>query len=157
MRAPLIFSFALGASALLSLALVPAAPSYAQSGQQAFSRCAACHLPTGAGVPGSYPSLQKDARILARSPVGRRYMVQVVTKGLSGPITVDGKAFRGTMPMQGGMSDAAVAGVLTYVTGTIAKGGAAPKPFTAAEVAAARAAAASMNPAAIAKSRPAAR
>lgn len=140
-----------------SLTLAATTSSQAQSGQQTYARCAACHLPTGAGVPGAYPSLQKDARTLARSPAGRRYLIQVVTKGLSGPIAVEGKSYRGTMPMQGGLNDATVAAVLTYVTGTIGKGGAAPKPFTTAEVAAARAAAAAMNPAAIAKSRPAAR
>lgn len=155
MRPSFSFAALAGGPALLSLTLAPAISSHAQSGQQPYGRCAACHLATGAGVPGAFPSLQKDARTLARTPDGRRYLIQVVTRGVSGPITVDGKSYRGTMPKQGGLDDAAVAGVLTYVTGTIGKGGAAPKAFTAAEVKAAREAGAALMPAAVALSRPA--
>jgi len=151
----LLMASALVAMPLAILVTMASTQTHAASSPQAYARCAACHLPTGAGVPGSYPSLRVDARALAMNPEGRRYLVQAVVKGLSGPITVEGKTYRGTMPMQAGMDDATVAGVLTYVTGSLtAGGGAKPKPFTAEEVKAAKAAGASKSAAAVAKSRP---
>ena len=61
-----------------------------------------------------------------------------MTRGLSGPITVDGKAYRGVMPAQAGMTDADVAAVLNHVGTRIARSGPAFSAFTTAEVAAAR-------------------
>ena len=123
-------------SMLVSLlaAATPAGPD----GAQVFQRCAACHLPTGAGVPGAYPPLDAHVRALARLPEGRRYLALVVAKGLVGPLIVHGKSFRGVMPAQAGLDDAAIAAVLNHVTGTIATGGTSPRPFTADEVKQAR-------------------
>ncbi|MGH6632412.1 c-type cytochrome [Sphingopyxis sp.] len=157
MRLLLIASALLVAPLATALTMLPTR-TFAASSPPAYARCAACHLSTGAGVPGAYPSLRVDARALAMKPEGRRYLALAVVKGLAGPITVEGKAYRGTMPMQAGMDDAAVAGVLTYVIGTLSTGGGVkPKPFTAPEIKSARAAGASMNAAAVAKSRPAPR
>jgi len=58
---------------------------------------------------------------------------------VNGPIVVEGKAYRGMMPAQGGLDDAAVAAVLNHVGATIAKTGAAFRPFTAKEVSSYRA------------------
>ncbi|MBN8838677.1 MAG: cytochrome c [Sphingomonadales bacterium] len=140
---------------LAAASIAAATPAPGATGQQIFSRCAACHLPTGAGVPGAYPPLRGDVRALARKADGRRYLVHVVIRGLSGPITVEGKPYRGTMPMQGGLDDEAVAAVLTYLTGTLATGsGPAPTPFTAAEVKRVREGAAAMSGADVARSQP---
>lgn len=122
---------------LLLLAALAAAPvSAAPDGAAIYKRCAACHLPTGAGVPGAYPPLGADFAKLAGSPAGRRYLVLAVLKGVSGPITVAGKPFSGVMPAQG-LDDASAAAVLNHVASQIAKAKAAP--FTVAEVAAVRA------------------
>lgn len=137
--------------ALLGLAVF-AAPAAAQTadGAAIYKRCAACHLATGAGVPGAFPPLRADIRALAAKPDGRRYLILVVTKGVSGPITVEGKPYRGVMPAQAGLGDVQIAAVLNHVLATSAKGGTA-KPFTAAEVAQVKAGAAGMTPAAIGK------
>ncbi len=137
--------------ALLGLAVF-AAPAAAQTadGAAIYKRCAACHLATGAGVPGAFPPLRADIRALAAKPDGRRYLILVVTKGVSGPITVEGKPYRGVMPAQAGLSDPQIAAVLNHVLATSAKGGTA-KPFTAAEVAQVKASAAGLTPAAIGK------
>lgn len=129
-----------------------AAPVAAQTadGAAIYKRCAACHLATGAGVPGAFPPLRSDITALAAKPDGRRYLVLVVTKGVSGPITVEGKPYRGVMPAQAGLNDAQIAAVLNHVLATSAKGGTA-KPFTAAEVAQVKTGAAGMTPAAIGK------
>lgn len=73
--------------------------------------CAACHLPDGAGVPGAYPRLAGRVGPIADTQAGREYLVQVVTKGLMGPLTVDGATIQGVMPPQG-LSDAETAAVL---------------------------------------------
>jgi len=134
------------------IAALIAAPAGAQTadGAAVYKRCAACHLATGAGVPGAFPPLRTDIRTLAAKPDGRRYLVLVVTKGVSGPITVEGKAYRGVMPAQAGLNDAQIAAVLNHVLATSAKGGTA-KPFTAAEVAQVKTGATGLTPAAIGK------
>lgn len=124
------------------------------TGMQVFKRCAACHTASGGGVPGAYPPLTSDARRLARSRAGRRYLVLVVLKGLSGPITVQGKPYRGLMPAQVGLDDRAIAGVLNHVASTLGTGGSTPPAFTPEEVATIRASAGNLNGAAVARLRP---
>ena len=109
------------------------------NGAALYARCAACHTATGKGVPGTYPPLGIDFRKLATKSAGRRYLVLAVTRGVSGPITVEGKPYRSVMPAQAGMDDAAVAAVLNHIGSAIAKTGPAFRPFTAPEVATARA------------------
>lgn len=128
------------------LAATLAAPAIAADGPTLYKRCAACHLPNGAGVPGAFPSLQTDFRAQAASTNGRRYLILAVVKGLAGPITVDGKTFRGVMPAQVGLDDQDVATVLNHVATVIANVGNGFKPFTPAEVAAVRAADKDLKP-----------
>lgn len=137
-----------------ALALLPFAGSAAAQdvdGAAIYKRCAACHLATGAGVPGAFPPLRTDIRAFAMKPAGRRYLALVVIKGVSGPIMAEGKAYRGVMPAQAGLNDAQVAAVLSHVLATSAKGTPAAKPFTAAEVAQARASGDGLNSAAVGK------
>lgn len=121
--------------AILTLGLVAGVAHAAPDGATIYNRCAACHTKTGAGVPGAYPPLGADFRSLAAKPGGRRYLALAVVKGLNGPISVEGKPYRGMMPAQGGLDDAGVAAVLNHVGGTIAKTGPAFKAFTDKEVA----------------------
>lgn len=153
-RALFTFVPALGLLAAGIASASPPAPSAAPSGAQVYTRCAACHLASGAGVPGAFPPLNADVRALANRPDGRRYLALAVIKGLSGPLVVEGKTYQGVMPSHAMLDDAAVAAVLTHVTGTIAKTGRAPRAFTRAEVAASRAAGASLDAAAVARSQP---
>lgn len=118
-------------------------------GAAVYKRCAACHLPTGAGVPGAYPPLGADVRALAGSSAGRRYLILVVTRGVSGPLIVEGKTYRGVMPAQAGLNDAQVAAVLNHIT----KGSSASS-FSAGEIAQQRASGSATSPAAVAKVHP---
>jgi len=43
-----------------------------QDGAAIYKRCAACHLATGAGVPGAFPPLAADVRNLSQTAAGRR-------------------------------------------------------------------------------------
>ena len=141
-----------GAALALGLASLPApAAGPAPNGAALFARCAACHTATGKGVPGTYPPLGADFRKLAAKPAGRRYIVLAVTRGLMGPLTVEGKPFRGVMPAQAGMDDGQIAAVLNHVGTAIATSGPAFRKFTPAEVGAARASGASLSPGDVAK------
>lgn len=129
---------------LLLTALSASTPLLAADGATLYKKCSACHLPTGAGVPGAYPALSTDFLTLAKKPAGRRYLALVVIKGVAGPITVGGKPYRGVMPAQG-MNDADTAAVLNHVGSVVAKGGKGFKTFTEAEVKAARASGAALT------------
>lgn len=131
-----------------------AGPAPAPNGAQIYTRCAACHTATGRGVPGAYPPLGEDFRTQAASAPGRRYLALAVIKGLMGPLTVEGKTYRGVMPAQAGLDDAAVAAVLNHVGTGIARTGPAFRAFSAAEVAAARSSGAQLTAADVAKLHP---
>ena len=115
-------------------------PGSAQTpdGTALYKRCAACHLPSGAGVPGAFPPLQGDFLVQAGNPEGRRYLALALIKGLAGPLAIEGKTYRGVMPAQSMLDDAGIAAVLNHVGGTIAKGGSGFRAFTPSEIAAAR-------------------
>ncbi|HXA36753.1 MAG TPA: c-type cytochrome, partial [Steroidobacteraceae bacterium] len=69
------------------------------------SRCAVCHGPQAAGIPGSFPSLHEQVVAFAKIPQGRDYLVMVVTTGLMGPLKVGGVSYNGVMPAQSGLSE----------------------------------------------------
>lgn len=51
--------------------------------------CMACHQMTGLGVPGAFPPLAKVEYVTGDA----RRLVAIVLKGISGPLTVDGKVY----------------------------------------------------------------
>lgn len=72
--------------------------------------CFACHMATGEGLPAVFPPLAKSDFLAA----DKDRAIKAVLKGLSGPITVNGKPYNNMMPPQE-VSDAQAADVLTYV------------------------------------------
>lgn len=125
--------FALAAVALPVLADEP------PSGASVFAgRCAVCHGPEAAGIPGSFPSLHEQIIAFAKTPEGRDYLVMVVTTGLMGELTVNGVTYRGVMPAQSILSESEVAAVLTFLAADRGKLAGAPV-VTAADVADTRA------------------
>lgn len=130
-------------AAMLLMALPAAAE--AADGPALYKRCAACHLATGAGVPGAFPSLKAEPAALAAKPAGRRFLVLAVTRGLAGPLVVDGKTYRGVMPAQP-MKDDEVAAVLNHVLDTIASADKKVTRFSADEVGDIRKAGAALTP-----------
>jgi cbb3-type cytochrome c oxidase subunit III len=87
----------------------------ASSGAQIFAaRCVTCHQSTGTGTA-SYPPLDGNPHIVAADPAG---MIATIVNGRSGPLTVNGRTFNGTMPTwKGQLSNADIAAVATYVRG----------------------------------------
>lgn len=72
--------------------------------------CAACHQKDGNGVAASFPPLAKSDFLAARSDFG----INILSNGLQGKVTVNGKTYDGIMPKLG-LSDDEIANILTYV------------------------------------------
>jgi mono/diheme cytochrome c family protein len=123
------------AAAALSLTGVARA---APDGAALFNRCAACHLPSGDGLAGSFPSLHGQIARFAAVAAGRQYLVSVVTHGVAGPLSVAGVDYSNFMPGQG-LADDEAAAVLNYLVGSIAAAKPPARPFTTQEVATIRA------------------
>jgi mono/diheme cytochrome c family protein len=149
---PAAFAAAVALAALISCAAMlprlaaaeePAAGAAAAgapvAGAAVFAaRCAVCHGPQAAGIPGSFPSLHEQIVSFGKTAEGRDYLVMVVTTGLMGDLKVAGVAYRGVMPPQSGLSEADVAAVLSYLASGRGQDASA-TPLTAADVTAARA------------------
>ncbi|TRX38928.1 nitrite reductase, copper-containing [Flavobacterium sp. ZT3R18] len=72
--------------------------------------CFACHQSEGQGIPGAFPPLAKSDFLNANP----KRAIDVVLKGLSGEITVNGKKINSVMPSQNLTADE-ISNVLTYV------------------------------------------
>ena len=132
-RALLLGAFAACAFAASAVAADAAAGAAVFAG-----RCAVCHGPEAAGIPGSFPSLHEQVVAFGKTAEGRDYLIMVVTTGLMGDLKVGGTPYRGVMPAQSGLSEADVAAVLSYLAAD--RGRTAGEPaISAADVIAARA------------------
>jgi nitrite reductase (NO-forming) len=74
------------------------------------SICAACHQPSGVGIPVAFPPLAGSDYLNA----DKKRAIATVVRGLSGPVTVNGQSFNSVMPALG-LSDEDVANALTFV------------------------------------------
>ncbi|HEY4968536.1 MAG TPA: cytochrome c [Steroidobacteraceae bacterium] len=140
-------AIALGAATLgIGATCFAAEPAPASSGDNGSggaavfaNRCAVCHGPQAAGIPGSFPSLHEQVVAFAKIPQGRDYLVMVVTTGLMGNLKVGGVAYNGVMPAQSGLSEAEVAAVLSYLASGLGKDDSGTAALSAADVTEARA------------------
>jgi nitrite reductase (NO-forming) len=96
--------------------------------------CSVCHQSSGQGIEGVFPPLA-GSDLLAATP---KRAVHIVLNGLSGPLTVNGKAYNSVMPPMSQLNDDELANILTYVTHSWDNKGA--DVFSAAEIKAVRAA-----------------
>ncbi|MUP46106.1 cytochrome c [Gramella sp. BOM4] len=72
--------------------------------------CVTCHLPSGKGIPGTYPPLDGSNWLTEK----REASIRGVKYGMQGPITVNGEKYDNIMtPM--GLSDQEVADAMNYV------------------------------------------
>jgi nitrite reductase (NO-forming) len=82
-----------------------------ERGKKVFlTSCFACHMATGEGLPNVFPPLAKSDFLNA----DKDRAIKTVIRGLTGPITVNGKPYNNMMPPQD-LNDEQVADVLTYV------------------------------------------
>ena len=97
-------------------------------GSVAYTRyCASCHLPGGQGDGNRFPPLFGSEWV--SGPKTR--LIEIVLKGMSGPITVRRKPYDGVMPAHAFLNDQQVAEILTYIRTRMNHGG---TPISAEEV-----------------------
>ncbi len=73
--------------------------------------CSTCHQPDGAGMEGIFPPLAKSDYIAKDT----KRLPSIITHGLSGPVTVNGKDYNSVMPPMAQLTDDEVANISTYV------------------------------------------
>lgn len=90
-----------------------------EMGRQIFSTiCAACHQPTGRGVPNVFPPLAGSDFLNA----DKNRAIKIVINGRQGEIVVNGLRFNNTMP-KFPLTDQDIANVLTYVYNSFGNSG----------------------------------
>lgn len=72
--------------------------------------CTTCHLPTGKGIPGTFPPLAKADYLVSN----RADAIRAVKNGMEGEITVNGMTYNNTMYSLG-LDDQQVADVMNYI------------------------------------------
>lgn len=75
------------------------------------SYCISCHQADGKGDGNRFPPLNGSEWVNGN----KERLINILLKGLEGPITVKGKSFEGVMPRHDFLSDADIAKVLTYI------------------------------------------
>jgi mono/diheme cytochrome c family protein len=102
-----------------------------EQGKRLFNTiCAACHQPTGLGIPGRFPPLAGSDFLNS----DKQRAIRIVLNGLQGEITVRAQKFNNSMPKLP-LSDEEIACALTFVYNSFGNSG---KDVMAEEVAAAR-------------------
>ena len=115
-------------------------PSRAADGSGLFTQnCLMCHQAGAVGLPGQFPRLAGRIGAISSQPKGRAYLIDVLTYGMAGRITVDDQSIVGLMPPFAQLSNDDVAGVLSYVQSLGDPPAGTPAAFTAEEVRAGRA------------------
>jgi len=72
--------------------------------------CSVCHQANGAGLPGVFPPLAKSDYL-----TDTKRAMDVVLRGLSGKVKVNGSDYDSVMPPMNQLNDDEVANILTYV------------------------------------------
>lgn len=112
------FKSGLVASAIAAVALFAGAAN-ADAGEAVYKKnCMACHQANGQGMSGVFPPLAGNSNITDKAA----YMAEVIVKGKSGKVVVNGAEYNGMMPPMAYMSDADIAAVVNYVNSKFAGG-----------------------------------
>ncbi len=89
-------------------------PGARPDGAQLFAtQCAACHQPSGQGLPGVFPPLDGSEWVAAPG----RVIANILLHGVTGSLTVKGQGFSGAMPSFARLNDAELAAVASHVRG----------------------------------------
>jgi mono/diheme cytochrome c family protein len=84
----------------------------AQQGKSVYGQCVGCHGGNGMGVPTQFPPLVGSPFVNK----GEKRMIAILLKGITGPITVEGKPFNNNMPAwEAALSDKKIAAVASFV------------------------------------------
>lgn len=109
----------LAALSCLSFSAFAADAALMAKGQKIYdTNCAACHGKKGEGRGTMFPPLFKSDYIMKKPQI----LINSMTKGINGPIKVNGKSYNGFMPATA-ISEADVAAVATYIMNAFENGG----------------------------------
>ncbi len=75
------------------------------------NNCMNCHMEDGKGLEGAFPPVAKSDYLKRPS----KDLIEVILKGQSGEIKVNGVVYNGMMPAQDYLSDEEIADVLNYI------------------------------------------
>lgn len=90
-----------------------------EQGKRLFAMiCAACHQPTGQGIPGRFPPLAGSDLLNS----DKHRAIKIVVNGLQGEVTVNGQKFNNAMP-KFPLSDEEIACALTFVYNSFGNSG----------------------------------
>ncbi|RKU04690.1 cytochrome C [Burkholderia sp. Nafp2/4-1b] len=103
------------------------------------AQCAVCHQAGGKGQDGLAPPLTEYPGKYATADAGRAQLVATLLHGMFGEINVHDKRYNFKMPSFASASDDDIANVLNYVVFDLNDKHGDAKPFTAADIRAARA------------------
>ena len=76
------------------------------------AHCSACHQREGQGLRGAFPPLAGADWLRAHPP---ELAIEVVLRGMTGELTVNGETYRAVMPPAAHLDDARIAAILGYV------------------------------------------
>ena len=90
----------------------PSKAAVMASGAKVYKQyCMACHQADAGGVPHLNPPLIKTPFILGE----KKRLVQIVVKGKTDPVEIDGEIYNNPMPPQVLLNDQQIADVLSYI------------------------------------------
>jgi nitrite reductase (NO-forming) len=73
--------------------------------------CQSCHMAEGEGLPGVYPPVAKTDYLKQPAP----FLINIILKGQTGEIVVNGTKYNTPMPAQDYLSDEKISDVLNYI------------------------------------------
>ncbi len=73
--------------------------------------CQACHQPGGVGIRGAFPPVADNPNI-AGNP---EYLSEVIIKGVSGPLEVNGDHYNGHMPAMAHIDNQKIVDLVAYI------------------------------------------
>ncbi len=98
-----------GIGAMLAVTAWAADPTNGKAVYQ--QNCQACHQPGGAGIKGAFPPLADNPNI-AGNP---EYLAEVIIKGVSGPLEVNGDHYSGHMPAMAHIDNQKIVDLVAYI------------------------------------------
>jgi mono/diheme cytochrome c family protein len=104
--------------ALLAMTPKSATADGPDGGKLYTANCAACHQPTGSGLPTVYPALMGDS-IVAGDP---DTVIKIILVGPTKVLPADRPKYSGVMTPITGLSDAKIAALVTYIRDKFGKG-----------------------------------
>lgn len=106
----IVISFVIIAIALITQSFYQGANASIQNGKIVYEiYCMSCHMENGEGLPSAFPTLVKAGNL-----TDKNRLVNIITKGMRGPIVVKGAKFDAEMAGTD-LTDKEVADVINYI------------------------------------------